>query len=80
MFLEASAGTFNAILNEKQYPMYNDFEEGFDTKLRLEKDLNEVVIGHWKSEDGEQDYYSKVSKCYMSTFKTYVFLSISHLI
>ena len=42
--------------------MYNDFEEGFDTKLRLENDLNEVVIGHWKSEDGEQDYYSKVHK------------------
>ena len=59
--------------------MYNDFEEGFDTKLRLENDLNEVVIGHWKSEDGEQDYYSKVHKCYVSTFRIYVFLSLMHL-
>ena len=60
--------------------MYNDFEEGFDTKLRLENDLNEVVIGHWKSEDGEQDYYSKVCKCYDATFRIYVVLSIIHLI
>ena len=42
--------------------MYNDNEEGFDSKLRLENDLNEVVIGHWKSEDGLEEYYSKVSK------------------
>ena len=59
--------------------MYNDFEEGFDTKLRLENDLNEVVIGHWKSEDGEQDYYSKVRKGFVSTFENYVLLSLIHL-
>ena len=29
-------------------------------KLRLETDLNEVVIGHWKSHDDQEEYYSKV--------------------
>ena len=40
--------------------MYNDAEEDFEDKLRLEDDLNEVVIGHWKSHDGAEEYYSKV--------------------
>ena len=40
--------------------MYNDAEEDFEDKLRLEDDLNEVVIGHWKSHDGVEEYYSKV--------------------
>ena len=59
-FTEASEGTFYSILNGKQYPMYNDAEEDFEDKLRLEGDLNEVVIGHWKSHDGVEEYYSKV--------------------
>ena len=45
--------------------MFNDAEEDFDDKLRLESDLNEVVIGHWKSHDGVEDYYSKVGYCFI---------------
>ena len=43
--------------------MYNDAEEDFEDKLRLENDLNGVVIGHWKSHDGVEEYYSKVGHC-----------------
>ena len=43
--------------------MYNDAEEDFEDKLRLENDLNGVVIGHWKSHDGVEEYYSKVGRC-----------------
>ena len=50
------------MLNETRFPMYNDAEEEFDTKLRLENNLNEVAIGYWESEDGNESYYSKVCK------------------
>ena len=53
---------FYALLNETRFPMYNDAEEEFDTKLRLENNLNEVAIGYWESEDGNESYYSKVCK------------------
>ena len=42
--------------------MHNDAEEEFDSKLRLESNLNEVVIGHWQNEDGSEKYYSKVNR------------------
>ena len=60
IFAEASLGTFYSILNGQQEPIYNDAEEGYEDKLRLEEDLNEVVIGHWKSHDEQEEYYSKV--------------------
>ena len=60
LFLEASMGTFYSIMNGKQEPIYNDAEEEHEEKLRLEDDLNEVVIGHWKSHDDQEEYYSKV--------------------
>ena len=53
-------GTFYSIMNGKQEPIYNDAEEEREEKLRLEDDLNEVVIGHWKSLDDQEEYYSKV--------------------
>ena len=43
------------------YPFYNDADEKFQEKLRLDEDLNEVVIGHWKNYDKSNEYYSKVS-------------------
>ena len=61
-FSESSKGTFYALLNEARYPMYNDAEEEFDTKLRLENNLNDVAIGYWESEVGLESYYSKVDK------------------
>ena len=60
LFTEASMGTFYSIINGKQEPFYNDAEEEHEEKLRLEADLNEVVIGHWKSHDDQEEYYSKV--------------------
>ena len=54
-------GMFYAIKNGEMFPFYNDAQEGFQEKLRLEKDLNEVRIGHWKSHDDEEEYYSPVS-------------------
>ena len=62
LYSESSKGTFYALLNENRFPMYNDAEEEFDTKLRLENNLNEVAIGYWESEDGSESYYSKVYK------------------
>ena len=59
--LELFAGTFYAIKNGKMYPFYNDAHEGFQEKMRLENDLNDVRIGHWKSYDDEEEYYSPVS-------------------
>ena len=60
LFTEAASGTFYSVFNGKLNPIYNDFEDGYDEKLRLDEDLNEAVIGHWKSHDGNEEYYSKV--------------------
>ena len=80
-FTEASEGTFYSILNGKQHPMYNDAEEDFEDKLRLEGDLNEVVIGHWKSHDGVEEYYSKVGNydIFWNIFKIYETLKVNLL-
>ena len=43
------------------YPFHNDADENHEEKLRLHKDLNDVRIGHWKSHDGKEEYYSPVS-------------------
>ena len=43
------------------YPFHNDADENYEEKLRLHKDLNDVRIGHWKSHDGKEEYYSPVS-------------------
>ena len=43
------------------YPFHNDADENHEEKLRLHKDLNDVRIGHWKSHDGKEEYYSHVS-------------------
>ena len=43
------------------YPFHNDADENFEEKLRLHQDLNDVRIGHWKSHDGKEEYYSPVS-------------------
>ena len=48
-------------MDGKRYPMYNNAEEDFQDNLRLENDLNEVVIGHWKNYDNSEEYYSKVT-------------------
>ena len=53
-------GTFYAIKGETTYPFYNDADEEFQDKLRLDYDLNKVEIGHWKSYDDSVEYYSKV--------------------
>ena len=52
---------FYAIKDGKMYPFFNDAEEKSQEKLRLDKDLNEVVIGHWKNHDNTKEYYSKVN-------------------
>ena len=52
---------FYAIKDGKRYPFFNDADENGQDKLRLETDLNEVVIGHMKNYDNTNDYYSKVN-------------------
>ena len=59
--LELSAGMFYALMDGKRYPFYNDADEDYQDKFRIEKELNEVVIGHWKNYDNTKEYYSKVS-------------------
>ena len=59
---------FYAIKDGKMYPFYNDAEENSQEKLRLDKDLNEVVIGHWKNHDNTKEYYSKVNTLTMVIF------------
>ena len=61
-FIEAASGNFYSIFNGKVNPIYNDFEDEYEEKLRLDDNLNEAVIGHWKSRDGNEEYYSKVRK------------------
>ena len=59
---------FYAIKDGKMYPFFNDAEEKSQEKLRLDKDLNEVVIGHWKNHDNTKEYYSKVNTLTMVIF------------
>ena len=51
---------FHVIKDGKMYPFYNDADEYGREKLRLERDLNEVEIGHWKDYDNSKEYYSPV--------------------
>ena len=63
---EASAGQFYAIMGNERYPIYNDAEEEFQSKLRLDYDLNKVEIGHWKSHDDSEEYWSKVINAFIT--------------
>ena len=65
--LDVFPGMFHATVNGEMFPFYNDAQEGFQEKLRLHKDLNEVIIGHWRRNDGEEEYYSPVSNIIMVT-------------
>ena len=64
------------------YPFHNDADENFEEKLRLHQDLNDVRIGHWKSHDGKEEYYSPVSiyvieDIYSNRLREYYFIANS---